>query len=575
MDYSPLDRVQAPLVFGVSGHRDLREQDVAELEKKVREVLLGFRKQYPATPFILLSPLAEGADRLVARVALEPDIRARLVVPLPMPQSAFEADFTAAGSLAEFHELLGRADACWPLDVLTHQPGPERDLQYEAGGQYIARESAVLIALWNGVESELVGGTAAIVKFRTEGLAEQYRRDLVSPELFPVYHIVTPRVSNTHVAGQPLQLHVEYPPAFEDPKAAEEYYSRTFRNLDEFNGYIRDGGDFLRNEAGVSKGNLIDQAGLAKIAPNEALTLNRYSIADALAIRFQKQMLLTHRALHWLVFWSFLFLVMFAHLSMHPGLLLALSFVVFGVGFLMHRRAKSVRLDNKSQDYRAVAEACRIGLFWQIAGIDDSVAENYLREQRTELDWIRLGLRGWRLGLQDGLRPAGESANARMEFVREHWVEDQRKYFEKAAPKNLKRSEQMESWANACLLLAMGMAGLVLAIAANAQLSHREWWKCPECEWLDWPLIVIDAFLALGALLHHANDRRAHAEHRKKYQRMKNIFQNASETIQERLESNQPDMARNSLRKLGQEALAENGEWVLLHRERPMELPHP
>jgi hypothetical protein len=28
------------------------------------------------------------------------------------------------------------------------------------------------------------------------------------------------------------------------------------------------------------------------------------------------------------------------------------------------------------------------------------------------------------------------------------------------------------------------------------------------------------------------------------------------------------------LRELGQEALEENGDWVLLHRERPLEVPH-
>jgi hypothetical protein len=31
--------------------------------------------------------------------------------------------------------------------------------------------------------------------------------------------------------------------------------------------------------------------------------------------------------------------------------------------------------------------------------------------------------------------------------------------------------------------------------------------------------------------------------------------------------------AKECLRKLGQEALAENGDWVLLHRERPLKIP--
>jgi hypothetical protein len=571
MDYSPLDRVQAPLVFGVTGHRDLRAEDIAGLEARVREILLGFRKQYPATPFILLSPLAEGADRLVARVALEQDIRARLVVPLPMPQSAFEADFTAAGSLAEFHELLGRADDHWPLDTVAHQPGPERDLQYEAGGKYIARECEILIALWDGVQSGKVGGTAAIVRFQTEGVTQGQDCDLTPPELFPVYHIVTPRVSNAKVVGEPLRLMVKYPPVFKnDQNKAQEYYARTFHNLDEFNGYIRDGGDSLLAEAAVSKGYVSDQAGVAKLAPEQALTLDRYAIADALAQRRQKRMLWTHRALHWLVLGSFVSFVLFAHMREHPVPALVISFVLLIAGILIYRRAKRKRLDNKSLDYRAMAEACRVRFFWQIGGIEDSVADNYIEKQRTELDWIRYGLRGWTIGSAAGAGGAWASTDERLSFIMKHWVQDQANYFKGAAEKRKDHSESMELWAAACLYVALGIAIAVLA-AGLARHHGEQWWKCPGGEWLDWFLIGIDAFLAGAALLHHANQRRAHSELRKQYDRMKEIFDNASRTIQ----VSDFRKARKCLLTLGRAALEENGDWVLLHRERPLELPHP
>src|SRR5260370_266892 len=58
-----IDRVKAPLVIGVTGHRDLREEDREHLKNSVRKVFTELRKQYPSTPFVLLSPLAEGADR--------------------------------------------------------------------------------------------------------------------------------------------------------------------------------------------------------------------------------------------------------------------------------------------------------------------------------------------------------------------------------------------------------------------------------------------------------------------------------------------------------------------------------
>jgi len=60
-----------PLVIGITGHRALRPVDRAGLEAWVRAVFEDLRKRYPATPLVLLSPLAEGADRLATRVALE------------------------------------------------------------------------------------------------------------------------------------------------------------------------------------------------------------------------------------------------------------------------------------------------------------------------------------------------------------------------------------------------------------------------------------------------------------------------------------------------------------------------
>src|SRR5260370_27354592 len=169
-----LDRVKAPLVIGVTGHRDIREEDREQLKNSVRSVLTGLRQQYPSTPFILLSPLAEGADRLVAEVALLPEIGARLIAPLPMPKHMYETDFDP-DSLTKFKELLGKADQWFEIPLIAEEaavrhPGPERDLQYEAVGIFIARESQILLALWDGVHLGKVGGTSEIVKFQTEGL---------------------------------------------------------------------------------------------------------------------------------------------------------------------------------------------------------------------------------------------------------------------------------------------------------------------------------------------------------------------------------------------------------------------
>jgi len=85
-----------PLVIGATGHRDLRDKDIPALRSAVREVIECLRRDYirdgrwfcrvpvlrtlcrwlrlcpqAETPIIVLSSLAEGADRLIAREAMD------------------------------------------------------------------------------------------------------------------------------------------------------------------------------------------------------------------------------------------------------------------------------------------------------------------------------------------------------------------------------------------------------------------------------------------------------------------------------------------------------------------------
>src|SRR5438045_5140225 len=93
--------------FGVSGHRDTFKGDAAELQKQVRTVFDRFRLAYPNASFELLSPLADGADRIAAEVAWRAGLR--VVVPLPMVQAEYEQDFTTTGSLHELRRSLATA----------------------------------------------------------------------------------------------------------------------------------------------------------------------------------------------------------------------------------------------------------------------------------------------------------------------------------------------------------------------------------------------------------------------------------------------------------------------------------
>ncbi|MBK9249597.1 MAG: hypothetical protein IPM69_16140 [Ignavibacteria bacterium] len=54
---------------------------------------------------------------------------------------------------------------------------------------------------------------------------------------------------------------------------------------------------------------------------------------------------------------------------------------------------------------------------------------------------------------------------------------------------------------------------------------------------------------------------------------MGTLFANAKKYYAQKLKSGDLEATQSLTLELGKEALIENGDWVMLHRERPMEVP--
>ena len=90
---------------------------------------------------------------------------------------------------------------------------------------------------------------------------------------------------------------------------------------------------------------------------------------------------------------------------------------------------------------------------------------------------------------------------------------------------------------------------------------------------------------ASSALLHHYAEKMAFEENAKQYEHITDIFTKANQALEPillklRQAKDDPVItaeyqqeAQESLLELGKEALEENGDWVLLHRKKPLELP--
>ncbi|GEP01194.1 hypothetical protein [Methylobacterium haplocladii] len=111
----------------------------------------------------LLSPLAEGSDRLVAEIALE--LGYELDVALPFARADYAKDFTDGASRAAFERFLGPDTAPAAYLALDGGRGDDEARSYEAVGRLVVRNCDLLIAVWDGRPAKGRGGTADIVRF--------------------------------------------------------------------------------------------------------------------------------------------------------------------------------------------------------------------------------------------------------------------------------------------------------------------------------------------------------------------------------------------------------------------------
>ena len=118
-----------------------------------------------------------------------------------------------------------------------------------------------------------------------------------------------------------------------------------------------------------------------------------HDAAEHAAQRNQKRGSVVLSCLYALAFLAVACFDFYSHDPSHRTLLLEGYLVLTLIALCVFGAAAHADLQNRHQDYRALSEALRVQRAWRAAGIGESVAEHYLRRQKSELDWIRQALR--------------------------------------------------------------------------------------------------------------------------------------------------------------------------------------
>ena len=562
-----------PLVVAVTGHRDLVPAEVPRIRERVREFLGQLRDNYADRGVAVMSSLAEGADRLVADAALELGIP--LTVPLPMPKDLYVRDFETAESREAFERLCAAAVDVFELPITPGntaetiaEPGPNRSRQYAQVGVFMCAHCHVLLALWDGKQSDQLGGTSQVIRFHHDDVMPGYtargaagRLILADDESDLVYHIVCSRDRPDGAPADglaPLDV-CWYTSDEQNPRVLH----MPFRHRQVFDRANEFGRDVRRHAARIEreKYSLLSDEQAAVMPPGLQDINHLFCAADWLAIHFQQRVLHTLRATHVCVF-----LTGFAYLSYTDFksdrsfifLVLAVMILASVINYLAKRGA----WHRKYLDYRTLAEGLRVQFYWAAAGVTSGnvskfAHDNFLQMQDPELGWIRNVMRV--AGTECDVAPSTTAAG--VEFSVREWIGDaqsgQLGYFSRRSSERLKHHLATQRIGKAGLWASAVALALLLFIGAGIPVAVRS------------PLVYLMGCLLLlvGVRQSYAKST-AEAELIKQYEFMRRIFHNA----RRRIDASETEAEqRRVLKILGDAALEEHAEWILMHRERSID----
>jgi hypothetical protein len=572
-----------PLYIGITGHRDIRDEDKLRLKQMIKDMIMEKTAQCPDTPVVILTPLAEGADRLAAHAALECGVS--FIAPLPMPVDEYRKDFITRESLDEFNELLDKAEQWFEMPLPEGTRAEElqnniekRNDQYYDIGYYIARQSQILIALWDGIDNKKRGGTAHIVNLKRTGLPTAHphiRQRLKNLQTGPIYHILTPR------KGIPLPMD-----AFDarmiytdhrdpDSSGSMELDRQLLGHIDSFNRDVKMLAPKLKEKIERSETALFVEGELIKENPELRKIARCHAITDTLASHFQTRRFFALKVLLVLAVVAFMFFQIYVEFWHKPAVLLLYP-ITMGIGALWFLRASRKRFEQKHEDYRALSEAFRVQYFLILAERKARVSEYYLQKHKGELEWVIYALRASLLKFpapnnQNTSRPDENNLN-KYKYIHDHWVADQLAYYKKTSRNYHLHLESLRRMANRFFFGALGAAIILFVLSAfvNYLPSSLEY----HAELLHSVLVVCThSFLVISAAILGYNEKMIFAEQSKTFHQMVQLFDIASEKLTKAIESDNLEEAREIIWELALESLMENADWLLLHRSRPMEMP--
>lgn len=519
--------IPACIVIGVTGHRKLGNEPL--LAKQVRLTLKKIKQLLPPlknTPlaFRILSPLAEGADRLVAREVLKIS-ESQLEAILPLEKDDYLKDFGLPESKAEFEEFLTQA-----RHIKKLLSAASRTEAYSHAGRYVVDHSDILIALWNGKHATAGGGTGEIVHYARE-------------KKCPLFWIHTDDGAKiTYEPGEGLN-------------------PQPFKDLDEYNSEAVD----IRKIEKKAKDHyrlLLDQAKDAHFSIHNLHTiceqmLPHYNRMDILAMRYQNLYFKAGSLIYTLAAaavavaaFQALFLSNWPRIILIEVAFIVAVFIIFWLGNRQKWHSKWI-------DYRFLAERFRSALFMASANINVTTMHppRHLSLSYSSHDWMVDAFSSfWNLLPQLQVSDSSDFVGLR-KFLLTAWIDDQIRYYKSTSQRHWRRHRRM-SLAGNTLFSCTFIAAVLHVLHVGPDIFHR--------------LLVFMAIIfpaiggALGAI-------RIQREYLRSAKRSTEMVRHLEETKEKMKEAQNLESVLPLVREAEETLLHENEDWRVVVRVHELE----
>lgn len=525
-------RLPFQIRIGVTGHRDINVEPAIQtcLDQTLDRIRVLCSSPYIQPIFVVISPLAEGADRLVARRILETPMGSLEAI-LPFPQETYVLDFTSEQSKGEFNKLLSQA-----REVTVIEPTQSREEAYEGAGRRLVDRCDVLIALWDGEPSRGRGSTAEIVEY------SQQRNK-------PIFWVVT--------KGQPEVREI----------GTHGLLSQAFRQTELYNRASISQRLFDKEVAGREQALRITEERFGSQPPgieaNSKWFLPFYVRADLLASRYQSWYYFIGTSIFLIAAAAIAIIVILGLLVHQLGLFLWVELGLGLVLLLLLQTGQQNRMHDRWVSRRFLAERFRSAQFLALAGRRTQRAADfgsaYLGQSSEE--WLhRAFLTVWNerpvIALNESNVP--DLSN----FLAEAWIEDQRTFYKRAG----KRSNSRHLWLGRTIGVLFAPIVITLVLTGTNVIQNKTF------DPLAWPNVLTIASVILAALGATLTGVRAQREYRRIGQRFSQLEHYMLWLKSEMIKASNLDSIRRVAAEVEEALLEENRDWFLAMRFHGFEL---